>query len=330
MIIVDIPDMHGSHAWEDVKNIAKEHPDYYFISHGDWFDGGRWDYKIKRIVSDNKWPDQGENFKNFMEWTKEDPEHRFCLMGNHDWQYLTCNREASCSGNQYQHASEIRSLLNLYKDYILIAKEFDGWVFSHAGFTKNWVHDFIHEMHNEYDEWPNDETGEPGKVWDESEFSIDFINKVFKEHTHIYGDDTCNSMFDELFDWRGFFSPTGDEVCQGPLWVRPYSLLKEAYFPNQVVGHTSYCIDEPIRLFMKNNKVCITDTESKDMIYILDTENPKEYITWADFERRMKKLEQKVNIIKSQKITDINEIKNRLGVKNISRYINKFFPELAE
>ena len=40
----------------------------------------------------------------------------------------------------------------------------------------------------------------------------------------------------------GFFSPSGDEISQGPLWIRPESLLQDAYYPKQVVGHTEMCL----------------------------------------------------------------------------------------
>ena len=51
-------------------------------------------------------------------------------------------------------------------------------------------------------------------------------------------DETFNYAFEELLDWYGFFSSSGNEITQGPLWIRPEALIKDAAYPVQVVGHT--------------------------------------------------------------------------------------------
>ena len=89
--VLVIPDMHGSHNWEKAKEIIKEHPDWYAVCLGDWVDSGIYDRKIKAWRSNNKWPDQGENFDQYLGRVKDQyltlelpPELQgelFCFMG---------------------------------------------------------------------------------------------------------------------------------------------------------------------------------------------------------------------------------------------------------
>ena len=36
--------------------------------------------------------------------------------------------------------------------------------------------------------------------------------------------------------------PVYSKILEGPLWIRPTSLLEDAYYKNQVVGHTELCL----------------------------------------------------------------------------------------
>ena len=54
-------------------------------------------------------------------------------------------------------------------------------------------------------------------------------------------------IIDLAFECDGWvFSPSGDEISQGHLWIRPESLLQDAYYPKQVVGHTEMCLYEKV------------------------------------------------------------------------------------
>ena len=86
--ILSIPDVHGSHEWEVVKNLPAQNYDY-IVFHVDYFD-----------CWENEWPDQGENFKNICTFVREDTDHRKLLLGNHDWSYLTGTGTGSCSGDE--------------------------------------------------------------------------------------------------------------------------------------------------------------------------------------------------------------------------------------
>lgn len=339
--ILVIPDPHGSHEWERAK---KEKFDYAVIL-GDSCD-----------CWENEWPDQGLNMKNMFAWVREDPEYRKYVCGNHDFAYITGTREGSMvSGHQHNHASEIRAIFLANMDLIDVAFEIDGWVFSHAGFSKTWVGYIKKELHNILDKFP-DEIEEKHEfasmkeyheymskidaskvVWDESEFSIDFLNKVWHSVSHVPGDDNFYYGFDELFDWHGFFSGSGDEISQGPFWIRPSSLLSNAYFRKQCVGHTEAGIDGPINLGREVHDSSTGEEElntalvfdsPKHLLAHFDTSSNPDYITILEFNKRYKRLEKAVNDTKSLKLDSPEKIKKILANKTSERqaeYLYKMF-----
>lgn len=334
--VIVISDVHGTHYWEKAKELAKEHPDYYVVGLGDWVDSCEYDRKLKMVRANNKWPDQGENLKNALDWFREDQEHRFFCIGNHDWQYLSCGHDAAnCSGHQYDHAQEIRTILNSNKDIIHVGVEIDGWVFSHAGFTKTWRSYMIQELHNMFDKWPEEDDG-TGLRWDERSWSLKFLDDTFRSLSHFSGDPDSYPAFDELLDWHGVFSSSGNEVTQGPCWCRPEALLRDALFPNQVVGHTEYCIGEPLKLRGStsgsgalNTKIVVVDSPDHDLITIFDTENPgDDFITFAEYNRWVKKVNKTINIILSQQLTDKNAIVSKLLDGGIKKELVKKYYEL--
>ena len=164
--ILSVPDVHGSHEWAVVKTLPKDSYDY-IVFHGDYFDS--WE---------NEWPDQGENFKNICDFVREDTEHRKLLIGNHDWSYLSQSREGqNCSGHQsgsiYSEGkiTVIRELLLGARDILELAFECDGWVFSHAGFSKtavNYMQEILKNL---------------GMIQDEKEYSISLSKSGLKNTT---------------------------------------------------------------------------------------------------------------------------------------------------
>lgn len=334
--VIVISDVHGTHYWEKAKELAKEHPDYYVVGLGDWVDSCEYDRKLKMVRANNKWPDQGENLKNALDWFREDQEHRFFCIGNHDWSYWSCGHDAAnCSGHQYDHAQEIRTILNSNKDIIHVGVEIDGWVFSHAGFTSTWRSYMIQELHNMFDKWPEEDDG-TGLRWDERNWSLKFLDDTFRSLSHFGGDPDSYPAFDELLDWHGVFSSSGNEIMQGPLWIRPEALLRDALFPNQVVGHTDYCVGEPLKLRGStsgsgalNTKIVVVDSPDHDLITIFDTENPgDDFITFAEYNRWVKKVNKTINIILSQQLTDKNVIVSKLLDGGIKKELVKKYYEL--
>ena len=276
--ILVIPDVHGSHQWEVAKSISPDSYDYAVFL-GDYFDS--WE---------NDWPDQGENFKAICNFVREDPDHRKLLIGNHDWSYISGTRDGyRVSGHQSGHILEIRNLLEQNLDIIDLAFECDGWVFSHAGFSDTWIKSIFHSIFDV-----------DGYKWTETDFSVDFINRQFHSFSHSPEDDYFFYEFDELFDWYGFFSPSGDEISQEPLWIRPESLLQDAYYPKQVVGHTEMCLYGKVFLHQKENKVVVADSALHEVYSVFNTSAEYSFITIPEFFKWYKNTLKVINDIKSQ------------------------------
>ena len=265
MKICIIPDIHGSHSWEEAKKVKAD----FYVAMGDYFDAWK-----------NAWPDQGENFLNFISWVREDPEHRIPLYGNHDHCYLSL-MSSNCSGHQYIHANEIKALLLSAKDVLRLAFECDGWVFSHAGFSKTSVREMKKLLgYNK-----------------ESSF-IDTLNKAFSSRLNLSTDKDWKE-FDSHLDWYGLFSGSGDEVSQFCLWIRPHSLLKDAFYDKQIVGHTEFCFwMDPIVLQKDDKKVMLTDSLDHH-IHIIDTNEEFKSISELDFKKKIKKLNKAICDLKS-------------------------------
>ena len=285
--ILSVPDVHGSHEWEVVKNLPKDNYDY-IVFHGDYFDS--WE---------NEWPDQGENFKNICDFVREDIAHRKLLIGIHDWSYLSQSREGqNCSGHQsgsiYSEGkiTVIRELLLGAKDILELAFECDDWVFSHAGFSKTSVN-YIQEILKNL-----------GMIQDGNEYSISLLNSIFKKRLEEYDipDFSKWISFDEQLDWDGCFSGSGDEPSQFCLWIRPDSLLEDAYYNKQVVGHTELCIYDKIYLQQGENKVIVVDSPDHAVYDVLDTQKEYAFFSMPEINKQRKKLFRVVNNIKSQLI----------------------------
>ena len=285
--VLSVPDVHGSHEWEVVKNLPKDSYDF-IVFHGDYFDS--WE---------NEWPDQGENFKNICDFVRKDTEHRKLLIGNHDWSYLSQSRDGqNCSGHQsgsiYSEGeiTVIRELLLGAKDILELAFECDGWVFSHAGFSKTSVR-YMQEI-----------LKKKGIIQDENEYSISLLNSVFKKRLEEYDIPNFSKWipFDEKLDWDGCFSGSGDEPSQFCLWIRPDSLLEDAYYNKQVVGHTELCIYDKIYLQQGENKVIVVDSPDHEVYDVLDTQKEYAFFSVAEINKQRKKLFKVVNNIKSQLI----------------------------
>lgn len=129
------------------------------------------------------------------------------LLGNHDLAYIT---DPNVSG--HQHGPCAIEFLNLLLDardkkLLNIAVEYDGRVYSHAGFSSVWADSYFKDV--------------------KKEDLIEEVNKQWRSGP-LY-------MF-TFSSWD--FSRCGEDSTQGPLWIRPSSLLHYSLFPCQVVGHT--------------------------------------------------------------------------------------------
>ena len=308
MKILIVPDVHGSHEWEKAKEKINEVDKIIFL--GDYFDA--WE---------NKWPDQGENFLNICSFKRQYPDKVILLIGNHDFSYISGGVYGSnCSGHQYDKASEIRALLTSNLDIIDLAFECDGWVFSHAGFSKTAVGMMSRIINNIC-----------GK--EEEGFSISRLNKCWHERSHFHGDPNFDSFFDEKLDWDGMFSGSGDEKTQFCLWIRPHSLLIDAYYQKQVVGHTEYCIDDFVALKVGENYVLLTDSRTHSVFDVFDTEKLIEPIAEIEFgisyKKKMKQINDLKSLFGSQEFSEeekVKKIKEVFGEK-AKFYFENYFKE---
>lgn len=236
MNILIIPDVHQTGGWKYA--VANYYNDYdYIIQVGDWFDthDPNFDWEANDPIA---------NFRSALKTTKEYPKFKICF-GNHDFSYLL---KSHCSNFQWDHYKEIRDVLMEAVPYVNIAYEVDGWVISHAGFTKTWMKDNGFE-------------------------TIEQVNEAF------------HKMNFDIFQFCGW-DIYGDDPSNGPCWVRPASLYRDAYFKYQVVGHTPVdnaplyldCrgeITKVLKPSIEGQKIILIDNDKHDIIFSLDTVEDK-------------------------------------------------------
>lgn len=338
MKILIIPDVHGSHEWEVAKEKINEVDKIVFL--GDYFDAWK-----------NVWDDQGENFKNICDFKRKYPDKVKLLIGNHDFAYISGTREGErVSGHQYSKHAEIRALLTANLDILDLAFEADGFVFSHAGFSKTWVRYMKQVFHEMFDKYPDDDGRTEFKsqedyeqycskikstalIWDENEWGVSKLNEVWHTLSHFPSDKNFIYGFDELLDWHGCFSGSGNEVSQGPLWIRPGALFDDAYYPKQVVGHTEYCVDSYCALKKGDSYLFIADSPSHAVLEVFDTENPPAVETILDYEKFYKRAKKSINAVKSNVgMLDFgNDDKDPAEKKKlIMLYLKDYFGDRAE
>ena len=119
-----------------------------------------------------------------------------------------------------------------------LENESDKFLFSHAGISKEWLEN------NNCENFDN-----PEKI-------AIFVNNLLRYTPRVFN-----------FTPGPNNSGYGDDTCQGPIWIRPDSLLKSSLEGiTQVVGHTQ---DEKIII---HNNLILTDTlgYSKEFLVITD------------------------------------------------------------
>ena len=163
--------------------------------------------------------DQIHNFKNIIQWKQDNPECKVILLiGNHDFHYMPTAGNERYSGFQKNLYMEIGDILETNKHHLRMAYRIDDLVFSHAGITP----DFL--LRN---------------GWGEQDM-VEFVNDLWNYRPH---------KFRFADNGYGHSDPYGDDVFQGPLWIRPKSLMKACKDIRktiiQVVGHTQVEVIDP-------------------------------------------------------------------------------------
>lgn len=205
------------------------------------------------------------------DYKKKYPDKIELLLGNHCLSYISKNPNSKrVSGHQHEHDPEIAQAFLNNISLFKIAVEYDGWVISHAGFSNTWVEN---QQQKGFDK--NKET------------IIDWCNKMLLEQNFHY------------FDWTGLASPSGDEITQTPTWIRPFSLIKDSYFHNQLVGHSETEF-APIFVKNKNTNLILVDSPDHTCYFELDTKNLPKFETIETVLKNIKKRRKEINDLKSK------------------------------
>lgn len=192
MKVIALGDTHGRNAWKSITDIE---PADKIVFIGDYFDS-------KEEISGE---DQMENFKQIMQFKRENPEKVVLLFGNHDFHYLKSS-DAKYAGHQPWFKNEIGELLEFAINDNLLQMCFviEQFMFSHAGVTKTWC------RNNNINKYEAD------------------INNLFLSNPELFG-----------FVKEPNFDKSGDNNYQSPIWVRPLSLSGDKLDNyTHIVGHT--------------------------------------------------------------------------------------------
>lgn len=234
---VIIGDIHGRTNWKDI--VVKErvnNPDVKFIFMGDYFDPYDWKLSLDDLIN---------NFRDILKFKQDNPDKVILLVGNHDLAAFDTNAN-KC---RYVDGTYEQVAPDFYKG--IIDGTFQLCYFisptiacSHAGFTKTWL-------------------ANRNLKFEEKELNDDFVGCLLDKTMILYYDFIHNDMMQDM---------AGDDIWQGPLWVRPVSLLTD--IPDlitQVIGHTRIRKDSP----QDAEKILLADCLEHDEYYTYENDKFK-------------------------------------------------------
>lgn len=242
--IIFVGDLHGRIILEE---ILEKHPDWDQIrTVGDYFDS--WDATFT---------EQLYSFNEFIILKKQYPDRVSLGYGNHDG-YSILNQSV-ISGYQEKNALRIGGLIQENLHLFDLAYSIDNILCTHAGVTYKWIEECVKELKGiiEFPEYTAESLANFVKdVWKYKPLFFDF--GVFRDRMYIDG--------------------SGDNIFQGPLWVRPRSLqegakdIKDANII-QIVGHTG------------QNQIDVKGKSTGGKYYYIDTlGTSKEYLVYENGE----------------------------------------------
>lgn len=212
MIITTIGDIHGHDSWKKLIEENKDTDKFVFL--GDYVDS--FSVPDSTVI---------ENLLDILKYKEDNPDKVILLLGNHDYHYITNDRECHYSGFRRSISDRLHNILHkaYFEDKLIkLIHEEGKYIFSHAGITNCWLQTVsnVHEVSE-----------------------LNDVNKL---------------DFDTL-DWNSYtgISWSGNTISQSPIWVRPYSLEKDMYDKGdtvQIVGHT--CVYD---LSNYDNKIYVCD-----------------------------------------------------------------------
>ena len=201
-----IGDLHGRDCWKRIVEVEKADR-YVFI--GDYFDS----FDIPGLM-------QMHNFKELMLWSEQTDAECVFLIGNHDYGYFEGCDGTKTSGYQFKLAPSIKMLVREWKHKLQIAYRFDDVLCTHAGVSMDFM---------------NGVFGRGG--WD-ADNTVELLNEQWKYKPQTFDFDCVPPLK------MSYVDPTGDNIQQSPMWIRPKSLMRSNYDELkkqiiQVVGHTT-------------------------------------------------------------------------------------------
>lgn len=271
MKIFVVPDVHQTEHWRKAKEVIDTVDKVVIL--GDYFDSHE---------SDPYYPAGEEaafNLLDIIAFKKQYPEKVDILVGNHDLHYIGEN-VPFCYPNQSQHYATYHNVFANNVQYFDICVEYDGWLFSHAGVSSWWLEN-LYNAHSDFKEKLSLEGATKAINW--------WFHEGHYEHFEY-----LNSPM----DWCG----DGSSSNQSPCWIRIPYLLRSPAYSNYVVGHTQVMANHPLYIIDGKTdiepgiRVIMCDSERKDLVFTLDTENLPEFKTLqenAKDQRKWMKDEQK-------------------------------------
>lgn len=225
MKIVALGDTHGRSKWKEIVVEQKDADMIVFI--GDYFDAKDGGYSANRQI---------ENFKEIVQFKRDNPSKVVLLIGNHDFHYLNGVNE-TYSSYQFGYAKDINSVLQPAVDEGLLQMcyQYSSYFFSHAGLTKTWSNNNGIDMNN----------------------LEDSVNELFR-----------NDITKFKFTMGDNGSYGGNDITQTPIWVRPQSLVKDMVDDIIcIVGHTQV---KGVTVMEEDNLILIDCLGTSDEYLVLD------------------------------------------------------------
>ena len=237
MKTVIIGDIHGHDTWKQVVQQEQDADRFVFV--GDYFDS----FTVPGLI-------QCQNFQDIIEFKKTSDKVVVLLVGNHDYHYFPEIGDSNTSGYQSRMAPTIQHLISTNRDHLQMAYQFDDILVTHAGVSSVWLDDMI-------------------TMWDVENIAM-YLNDLFNYQPTKVGYRSYRQVGDQVYGSYGF----GDETFQGPLWIRPKSLMEANYDTlrtkiRQVVGHTT------------RKQIDIEGKATGGRYYFIDT-MPREYLVVTD------------------------------------------------
>jgi hypothetical protein len=247
MKTVVLGDTHGRSVWKLIVEIEK--PDRVIFI-GDYFDS----YDISGV-------EQIHNFKEIIEYKEKGICETILLIGNHDYHYFPEIGNTGTSGYQTTLAPSITQVIDENRHHLQMAYQMDEFLFTHAGVSSAFMDSVFGEG-----EW---------KV----ENIVDDLNELFKykPKTFEFGM-ACNLKLSY------YLNPSGDNIEQSPIWIRPRSLMNANYNTLrkqviQVVGHTQV-IKIDTEGMATGNRYWFIDALDTSGQYMIINDNKVTFNTW--------------------------------------------------